>query len=220
MIAEEHLTTILEPLEPSDTVRDAYEKLSALHVELLPLVKNYQLLNYIGYAQLENRNPTDKLSEIPMYHPVLPTIMPEQHLFDALKQLKILQLPMLAVQNEAGQYIGILKTSDIVNILSKSMSIGSAGSIIVLNILPTDYSLSDLARIIEYNDAKILGVFAFETEGKNEIEVHLKLNTSVLKNILATLERYNYKVSQYFGREDLIDDLDSRYESLMNYLDI
>ena len=220
MIAEEHLTTVLEPLEPSDTVRDAYEKLGSLHVELLPLVKNYQLLNYIGYPQLENRNPDDKLSEIPLYHPILPTILPEQHLFDALKQLKILQLPMLAVQNEAGQYIGILKTSDIVNILSKSMSIGSTGSIIVLNILPKDYSLSDLARIIEYNDAKILGVFTFEIEGKNEIEVHLKLNTTILKNILATLERYNYIVSQYFGREDLIDDIDSRYESLMNYLDI
>jgi hypothetical protein len=48
----------------------------------------------------------------------------------------------------------------------------------------------------------------------------LKLNTTMLKNILATLERYNYKVTQYFSREDLIDDLDSRYESLMKFLDI
>ncbi|MDI1234124.1 MAG: hypothetical protein PSX81_07575 [bacterium] len=220
MIAEAHLTTILEPLEPSDTVKDAYDKLSELHVELLPLVKNYQLLNYIGYAQLENRALTDKLSEIPLYHTILPTILPEQHLFDALKQLKFLQLPMLAVQTELGQYIGILKTSDIVNILSKSLSIGAAGSIIVLQVLPKDYSLSDIARIVEYNDAKIIGVFVFEIEGKSELEVHLKLNTTILKNILATLERYNYKVRQYFSREDLIDDLDSRYESLMKFLDL
>ena len=210
MIAEAHLTTLLEPLEPSDTVKYAYEKLAALHVELLPVVKNYQLLNYIGYAQLEGRAQTDKLSDIPLYHPILPSILPEQHLFDALKQLKFLNLPMLAVQNEEGQYIGILKTSDIVSILSKSLSIGATGSIVVLEVLPQDYSLSDIARIIEYNDAKVLG----------ELEVHLKLNTTMLKNILATLERYNYKVTQYFSREDLIDDLDSRYESLMKFLDI
>jgi signal-transduction protein with cAMP-binding, CBS, and nucleotidyltransferase domain len=220
MIAEAHLTTLLEPLEPSDTVKYAYEKLAALHVELLPVVKNYQLLNYIGYAQLEGRAQTDKLSDIPLYHPILPSILPEQHLFDALKQLKFLNLPMLAVQNEEGQYIGILKTSDIVSILSKSLSIGATGSIVVLEVLPQDYSLSDIARIIEYNDAKVLGVFTFEIEGKNELEVHLKLNTTMLKNILATLERYNYKVTQYFSREDLIDDLDSRYESLMKFLDI
>jgi len=91
---------------------------------------------------------------------------------------------------------------------------------VVLEVLPQDYSLSDIARIIEYNDAKVLGVFTFEIEGKNELEVHLKLNTTILKNILATLERYNYKVTQYFSREDLIDDLDTRYESLMKFLDL
>jgi acetoin utilization protein AcuB len=220
MIAEEFLTTVLEPLEINDTVGSAYEKLVQLHVEILPLVHNNQLINYIGYNQLENQSPKKKLRELSLYHPVLPTILPEQHLFDALKQLKFLQLPMLAVQNEQGEYIGILKTSEIVSILSKSLSIGSAGSIIVLKILPKDYLLSDIARIIEYNDAKILGVFTFEIEGKSEMEVHLKLNTTILKNILATLERYNYTVHQYFSREDLIDDLDNRYESLIKYLDI
>lgn len=220
MIAEEYLTTILEPLELNDTVSKAYEKLAQWHVEILPLVHNEQLLNYIGYAQLENQSQDTKLSDIFQYHPILPTILPEQHLFDALKQLKFLQLPMLAVQNEEGKYLGILKTSEIVSILSKSLSIGNAGSIIVLKILPQDYLLSDIARIIEYNDAKILGVFTFEIEGKSEIEVHIKLNTTMLKNILATLERYNYIIHQYFSREDLIDDLDSRYESLMKYLDI
>lgn len=220
MIAEEYLTTILEPLELNDTVSKAYEKLFQWHVEMLPLVHNDQLLNYIGYSQLENQQPDVKLGDISPYHPVLPSILPQQHLFDALKQLKFLQLPMLAVQNEEGKYLGILKTSEIVSILSKSLSIGSVGSIIVLKILPQDYLMSDIARIIEYNDAKILGVFTFEIEGKSEIEVHIKLNTTILKNILATLERYNYIVHQYFSREDLVDDLDSRYESLMKYLDI
>lgn len=220
MIAEEYLTTVLEPLKINDTVAIAYEKLHKVHCEILPLVDDNRLLNYIGYQQLDNRDHNDKLSDLPLYHPVLPSILPQQHIFDALKQLKSLQLPMLAVQNEEGNYIGILKTSEIVSILSKSLSISSAGSIIVLKILPQNYSLSDLARIIEYNDAKILGVFTFEIEDRSELEVHIKLNTSTLKNILATLERYDYSISQYFSREDLIDDIDSRYQNLMKFLDI
>lgn len=220
MIAEEYLTNVLEPLELNDTVGKAVEKLGKFHVEILPVIHKNRLINYIGYNQLENRQADTVLSEIPLYYPVLPVILPQQHLFDALRQLKTLQLPMLAVQNEDGEYIGILKTSEIVSILSKSLSIGGVGSIIVLKILPQDYLLSDIARIIEYNDVKILGVFTFEIEGKSEIEVHIKLNSTVLKNILATLERYNYIVHQYFSREDLVDDMDSRYESLMKYLDI
>lgn len=220
MIAESHLTTVLEPLAPDDTVETALEKLNRWHVEILPVVDQQRLINYIGYEQLEKTKPGTRLRDIPLYHPVLPIILPQQHLFDALKQLKTLKLPMLAVQNEQGEYIGILKTSEIVSILSNSLSIGAVGSIIVLKILPQDYLLSDIARIIEYNDAKILGVFTFEMEGRSEMEVHLKLNTTALKNILATLERYNYTVYQYFSREDLIDDMESRYEGLMKYLDL
>lgn len=220
MIAEEYLTTVLEPLNITDTVAQAYEKLNRVHCEILPLVHDNRLLNYIGFQQLDKKGNNELVKDIPLYHPVLPSILPQQHLFDALKQLKSLQLPMLAVQNEEGQYIGILKTSEIVSILSKSLSIGGSGSIVVLHILPQNYSLSDLARIIEYNDAKILGVFTFENEGRNELEVHIKLNTSTLKNILATLERYDYTISQYFSREDLIDDVDSRYQNLMKFLDI
>ncbi len=220
MIAEAYLTTLLEPLELEDTVSKALDKLGQWHVEILPLVNDQKLVNYIGYDQLEKAKPNTKLKDIPLYHPVLPVILPQQHLFDALKQLKFLKLPMLAVQDEKGQYIGILKTSEIVSILSNSLSIGSVGSIIVLKMLPQDYLLSDIARIIEYNDTKVLGVFTFEIEGKSEMEVHLKLNTTALKNILATLERYNYTVYQYFSREDLVDDLESRYEGLMKYLDL
>ncbi len=254
MIAEEYLTTVLEPLKINDTVAIAYEKLHKVHCEILPLVDDNRLLNYIGYQHLDNRDHNDRLSELPLYHPVLPSILPQQHIFDALKQLKSLQLPMLAVQNEEGHYIGILKTSEIVSILSKSLSISSAGSIIVLKILPQNYSLSDLARIIEYNDAKILGVFTFEMPmlepvfamdepaktAKFDTEPRLtgaviaactcpaesvaaesiERATAILKNILATLERYDYSISQYFSREDLIDDIDSRYQNLMKFLDI
>jgi hypothetical protein len=125
----------------------------------------------------------------------------------------------MAVLDENGEYQGVLITKDVVKAISNSLSIRSSGSIIVLRIKPNDYSLSDISRIIEYSDAKILGFFIFEVEGSNDIEVHLKLNTTVLKHILATLERYDYKVVQYFNREDLADDMDQRYENLMNYID-
>lgn len=125
----------------------------------------------------------------------------------------------MAVLDEQGEYQGVLKTKDVVKALSNSLSIRSSGSIIVIRVKPIDYSLSDLSRIIEYSDAKIMGFFIFEVEGSDELEVHIKLNTGILKHILATLERYDYKVVQYFNREDLADDMDQRFENLMNYID-
>ncbi len=189
-------------------------------IPLLPLVVNNELTNYISFNKIKSFSNKTKLSEIPLYDSHLPYVLPGQHLYDVLKQLKTLDLPLLAVQSISGEYIGIIKTSEVVKAISKSLSIYSTGSILILKVHPKDYSLANIARIIEYNDAKILGVTLFEMEHTSELLVHLKLNTNTLKSILATLERYNYTIHSYFSREDTVYDADERYESLMRFIDL
>ena len=220
MISDLHVNNELEPLSPQETVGEALAKMNSLHLDLLPLVDGQQLVNYISIYDLEKVDQEANLSSLPLFAPVLPYVNRMQHLLNALSHLKTLNLSLLAVLDENGHYFGILKTRDVVMALSRSLSVRAIGSIIVLRVKPVDYSLSDISRIIEYSDAKILGFLTFEVEGSSEIELHLKLNTTALKHVLATLERYDYRVIQYFNREDLIDDTDSRYENLMKYMDI
>ena len=208
------------PLTQNMTVKEAKKELVHNRLTFLPLIINQQLVNYIGYSQLEQANDNEMIADLPLFSPILPVINSSQHILDAIKQLKSLDLPLLVVTDDNHEYLGIIKTTELVKILSLSYSIGSAGSIIVLQVKPQDYSISDLARIIEYNDAKVLGVFTFETSNNELIEIHIKLNTTVLANILSTLERYDYKVLSYYNREDLMFDNDLRYKSLMNYLDL
>lgn len=219
MITDQYLTNDIEPLSPINTVGDAIERMDRLHLDILPIIHKNHLVNYAGFEEIEQLNPKMELSELELYEPILPFVNTNQHLLHALTRLKSLNVSLMAVLDENGEYQGVLITKDVVKAISNSLSIRSSGSIIVLRIKPNDYSLSDISRIIEYSDAKILGFFIFEVEGSNDIEVHLKLNTTVLKHILATLERYDYKVVQYFNREDLADDMDQRYENLMNYID-
>lgn len=220
MITDQYLSNDIEPLSLDDTVQTAIEKMNRLHLDLLPVIYNNHLVNYAGIDVIEHLDHGIKMSELELYAPVLPFVHTSQHLLHALTHLKSLNVSLMAVLDENGDYQGVLKTKDVVKAISNSLSIRSSGSIIVIRVKPIDYSLSDLSRIIEYSDAKILGFFIFEVEGSDELEVHLKLNTGILKHILATLERYDYKVVQYFNREDLADDMDQRFENLMNYIDI
>jgi len=220
MISDLHINNELEPLSPNHTVAQALDMMNSRHLDLLPLVHNNHLVNYANVYELEKLDKKTLLSELPLFASVLPFVTLTQHLLNALSHLKTLNLSLMAVLDENGLYVGMLKTSDVVMALSQSLSIKSRGSIIVLKVKPVDYSLSDIARIIEYSDAKILGFITFEIEETGDIEIHIKLNTTTLKNILATLERYDYRVVQYFNREDLTDDTDSRYENLMKYMDI
>lgn len=219
MITDQYLTNDLEPLSLDQTVAEAIHRMSDSLVDILPVVHHEHLVNYIAFENVEHLSPETKLSEVEAYAPILPFVKSGQHLLNALTHLKILNVSLMAVVDEDGEYIGILKTKDVVKALSASLSIRSSGSIIVLRMPPNDYSMSDLSRVIEYSDAKILGFFIFEVEGSNELEIHLKLNTTILKPILAALERYDYRVVEYFNREDHTDDLDERYHNLMNYID-
>lgn len=219
MITDKYITGEIEPLTPLNTVGDAIERMGTQHVDLLPVVFNSHLVNYASYDDIEDLEHKTLLSDLEPYATVLPFATLNQHLLNALTHLKTLNVSLMAVLDEQGVYQGTLKTRDVVQAISQSLSIRAGGSIIVLRIKPIDYSLSDLSRIIEYSDAKILGFFIFEHEDNGDLEVHLKLNTTVLKHILATLERYDYNVVQYFNREDLSDDMDERFENLMNYID-
>lgn len=220
MISDRYICYDIEPLSPANTAGEALIKMSAQHLDLLPVVSKEKLVNYVSIDNLELLDPSLKLSDLPMFAPVLPFVNLNQHLLTALTHLKTLNISLMAVLDDAGNYQGVIKTKDVVKALSLSLSIRNSGSIIVIRVKPRDYSLSELSRVIEYSDAKILGFFIFEVDGSEDLEIHIKLNTTVLKHVLAALERYDYKVVQYFNREDPADDIDHRYENLMKFIDV
>ncbi|MEZ4803980.1 MAG: CBS domain-containing protein [Bacteroidia bacterium] len=220
MLLDHYISYDFVPLNPEQKIEDAIEKMEDLKLDLMPVVDSDILVNYASLEDLQSRNSSDKISTLPQFSSILPSVNSNQHLLDICSQLKTFNAPLIAVVDAEGLFQGVLETQDTIDAISSSLTIRNAGSILVIRVKPIDYSLSDLSRIIEYSDAKILGLFIYEVENSDELDIHLKLNTTVLKHILATLERYDYKVVQYFNREDLTDDLDQRYFNLMKFIDV
>lgn len=93
------------------------------------------------------------------------------------------------------------------------------GSIIVLELNHNDYSLTQVAQIVEGNDAKILGCFITSHPNSTKIELTLKLNVTDVTSIIQTFNRYNYTVLGSFMKHDDEEDLlEDRYNLLMKYL--
>ncbi len=81
-----------------------------------------------------------------------------------------------------------------------------------------DYSLAEIAQIVESNNAKILSSYITSGPDSTEMEVTLKINKSNLDAILRTFERYEYNVTASYQKSKYQDDLKNRYDELMNYL--
>lgn len=84
-----------------------------------------------------------------------------------------------------------------------------------------DYSLSEIARIVEENDAKIFGLTVDEhPEEPGRIVVTLLVNQTESGAIVKSFERYNYNVVGLYSSPDENLDLLDRYSLLMRYMNL
>ena len=83
-----------------------------------------------------------------------------------------------------------------------------------------EYSLSEISRLVETNDAHIINVYITSSKRTKELHVTIKVNTSELEAIIATFNRFEYEVRASYQETDHIDVMKERYDSLMNYLKI
>jgi hypothetical protein len=96
---------------------------------------------------------------------------------------------------------------------------GGMGAILVLKMSDRDYAPSQISRWIEENDAKILGLLISPAD-QGMLNVSIKLNTSSVKNILATLSRQNINVEQVFMADDYDENDTKAYDVAFKFLDL
>jgi hypothetical protein len=84
-----------------------------------------------------------------------------------------------------------------------------------------DYSLSEISRLIEENHAKILSSIVKEDPLDNgKLRLTLKINQVDLLRIVATLERFGYKVIGRYQETKPPAEGKERIDMLLRYLDI
>ena len=103
--------------------------------------------------------------------------------------------------------------------LSFMINQGGMGAILVLKMSDRDYAPSQISRWIEENDAKILGLLISPAD-QGMLNVNIKLNTSRVKNILATLSRQNVNVEQVLMADDYDENDTKAFDVAFKFLDL
>ncbi len=220
MIAKHLITDGIMPLKTSDTGKTALSWMEEYKVSHLPIVNNQEFLGLISELDIYNLNNFDEPlgnHKLSLKHPY---VFENQHIYDVLKLVNEQNLSLVPVLNGEGNYLGSINLQNLIKYFALSLSVDNPGGIIVLEMTNNDYSLTELAKIVEENDAKILSTFLLSHENSTRLDVFLKINKVDISSILKTFERYNYFVKASYGEEDDNEDLRERYNSLMNYLNV
>jgi acetoin utilization protein AcuB len=219
MSIEQLISPEVPTLDPEDTGNKALDVMEENNFTQLPMVSHD---NYMALIQesdvLDWQKPGSTLGSAD-FLTYKPAIIVSGHPFEALRIAHQMNLSVLPVIDTDYKYIGAVTKDTLLKYITENSGIDAPGGIIVLEMLPRDYTLYEIARICEIEEAIILNT---QVHGNPQgmLEVTLKLNRTSLEAVVSSFERHKYRVKEVYGETGNHDDLTQNYNMLMNYLNM
>ncbi len=220
MLIADLITHDIPALRPADTIEQALDWMEEFKVEHLPVLSHKALTGIVSESDLQALNDNKGKIGDHQFRFMRPIIHPQQHAFDALKLMSGMHLTLIPVLDDNDNYIGSVTQKSVLDKIAGFSSVMEQGGIIELELNKNDYSLTQIASIVEGNDAKILSCYVTSTPDSNKIEVTLKINREELSRILQTFNRYNYNVKASYHQAGYEDDLKNKFDEFMRFLNI
>lgn len=219
MTAEQLITDIIIPLRTSDTGEEALGMMNEFYVRHLPIVNDRQLLGLISEEDILDMDPEEAVGSYPLSL-LRPYVQRTDHIYEVLRLIAEHHLTLIPVVDDKGDYLGLVTMEDVLQYFARTAPFSETGSIIVLEVARRDYQLSEIARIVESENAAILSAFVSNDFDSARIDVTLKIARQNIQSIIATFQRYDYDIKASFNEVSYVDALQDRYDSLMAYLNV
>ena len=220
MLAEELIVDNIPPLQSKDTGETALRWMDEFKVMHLSVVDGRGFLGTISESDVLGMTDLDEPvgNYMELLNPACVT--QRQHIFEVVKVVNDQKLTIIPVLDAQDQYIGSITIAQLMEIIADMPVANNPGGVIVIEMNVHDYSLSQITRIIEENNTKILGTFVTSHPDSTKIELTIKLNKMEIAPIVASLERHGFNITFFEELSDANIDLRDRFDSFMNYLNI
>lgn len=220
MLSSRLISDFIPPLKQGDTCGRALTWMDELRVNALPVIEGK---SYLGLAS-KNQINDPKLAGVSLDQAGLTLerifVYENQHVYDLVKMAAIHKLDLVPVLSNEEEYIGLVTVNDLVQYFAETKSVYTPGGIIILEIPLIDYTMSQIAQLVESDGAHILSASVAPSTDPGVIELTLKIDKIDLSRILSAFFRYNYKITASYHQNEHSDDLKNRFDALMNYLSI
>jgi len=219
MLAKDFITKDIPVLKSFDKVEYTLALMDDFKLRHLPVVKDGVYQGILSERELLS----DSASGSNIGQPVLfaPSVIENGHLHEVMAVMSRYRLSMLPVVTVDGRYYGAITRENLVEILSEWSDAEGDGSVIILELLPQDYSLTDIARIVESNKAHITNVFSRTDKDTGRLLLTLKIDMEDASPVIRSFERFNYTVLFHFMNKGAVDELLQQHMAeLLHYINM
>ena len=219
MQAKVLISSSIECIDPKLSGKKALDLMDQYRINHLAIVKDNYYQGILSRNEILSWESTE--NKISKYSSSLASahVKSDQHLFDIIEVLEKNSLSIVPVIENDNKYFGVITIEKLIHTIAKSVTIQSIGGIIVLEMNSRDYTLTEIASIVESYNTKILSSYVISNPNSTKIDLTLKLDKEDISAIVKDFERRGYQVSASFKNDNTSDDQSiERYESLLRFL--
>lgn len=218
MMASAFIDPSIVPLKISDSVAVAIDFFKEFSVRQLPVVQDNICIGILSLDEIE-----EELADIPVLDFInlsYSFASTYDHIYEVMRAISEQSVTLFPIIDENNNYLGCITLASLFKNYVNCAAFSQPGSIVVLEMDKKNYSLAEIARIVESENKVILSSLLSSNSESDRLEITLKLNSAQIQNLLSTFERFGYNIKATFDEEDVKDTLKNRYESLMTYLNV
>lgn len=220
MVAAELITEEIPPLTHLDTGEKALVWMDEFKVSHLPVLKNGNFVGVLSENDVLDKMDEHQTLDVLFDHLPRPFVWESDHIYEVIAKVGEFKISVVPVLDRNERYLGCTSIHQLMNLISNTGGIKEQGGIIVLEMNKVDYSMAQIAQIVESNNAKILSSYVLSLPDSTRIEVTLKINEIDLERILRTFVRYDYIIKASYQKSEFEDDLRNRFDALMNFMNL
>lgn len=213
-----YINNDFKPFESSETIKSIQVFFADLTFSHFPVLHEGI---YIGSIAADDVITFDNHKSVMEYRYTLEGFFARNNMIwlDVLEVFAQNHTNLIPVLDEQNKYLGYYELTDIVQFFADTPFLKEQGGIIIVKKPTVDFSMSQVAQIIETNNGKILGLFLSEANS-DFVVITIKLSTGGINEIIQTFRRYNYEIISEHQEDNYLNNLKERSDYLDKYLNI
>ncbi|MEM0575000.1 CBS domain-containing protein [Flavobacterium polysaccharolyticum] len=213
-----YITNDYKAIDSQETIAVVQDRLYEIPFSHFPIVEDGIYIGCIIKDDLETFDGDKKITD---YRFTLEPFFARTQMIwlDVLEVFAKNHTNLVPVLDENNTYKGYYEIEDIIKFFHETPFLKEQGGILVVQKGILDYSMSQIAQIVESNNGKLLGLFVSEANTES-VQVTIKISLGAMNDIIQTFRRYNYEIISEHQEDNYINSLKERSDYLDKYLNI
>ncbi len=213
-----YINNEIKPLKHTDSIGEAQDLFLDFTYSHFPITENGVYIGCVSKENIELLNSNAIINDS-RFHFERFFVRTTTIWLDVLEIFAKNDSNLVPVLDKKNTYLGYYELEDVIRFFHETPFLKEEGGIIVVEKESDKFSMSQVAQIIESNNAKILGLFISNVVG-NKVEITVKISQSGLNDIIQTFRRYEYEIISEHQEDSYLNSLKERSDYLDKYLNI